>query len=275
MNFIEKRNAVAKKYNNEYDGIEDFNNPHPVNKEWYKLKGKKRLKELGIRTPKIYGVYNDIDEVDFNSLPDEFVIHSRHGYSGRGVYAIVRFDCDSKGTVYYDLLKKKSYTLDKLKAKYKYGVICGPKEKPNKTYSKYLWIEELISNPLPFDWKFYTFNGKIGAIKQIGKNGTQVETKLWSANWENWNDKMAIHVYTRNDNLPEPKYKNELISTAIKISKEVKYPFVRIDLYESNGVYAGEITPTPSDIYFGEELDVKFGKMWNEAEKELNYWEEL
>lgn len=249
----------------QYDGMTNLDNPHPVDVFCYKLKGIKFAQKLGIKTAIIYGIYKNISEVDFESLPDEFVIKPQKGCGVHGVYILV-----SQGEgIYYDLRRKKHY-YSKTEIIKEYQKNADIFE--HGYYSKSLWIEELISKPLPYDWRFNTFNGRIGAIMQCKRDCSPKLSKWWNENWECINDQIIDKSYKSVDWLLEPINKIELFNVAKKLSKAVKYPFVRIDLYDTyRGVYFGEVTPHPAVKMwiFKEDLDNKMGKMWEKAEKEL------
>jgi hypothetical protein len=263
--FTERLKEIIKTYNMQYDGMINFENPHPIDVYCYKLRGIKFAQKLGINTPIIYGIYESIDDVDFSSLPDEFVIKPQKGCGVHGVYLLVG---QGEG-IYYDLRKKKHYySKDQIIKEYQKN--AGTQEEG--FYSQELWIEELISNPLPYDWRFNTFNGRIGAIMQCKRDCNPRISRWWNENWECINNKVIDKCYKSVDWLPEPINRIELLNVARKLSKAVKYPFVRIDLYDTiGGVYFGEITPHPAVKMwtFKKEIDNKMGKMWEEAEREL------
>ncbi|MFW5793854.1 MAG: ATP-grasp fold amidoligase family protein [Bacteroidota bacterium] len=229
---------------------------NPVDDIAYKLKGYKLAQKQNIKTPIIYRVYKNINDVDWEELPNKFVIKPQAGCSTNGVYPLVY-----KGKeVYFDLLRKTTLPLKKYMKLYSEG----------ERHSKSLWIEELLSEPLPYDWKLYAFNGNIGLIRQFNRNEKPATAKCYDTDWNEV--KVFGTNYKKNHYLPKPMFPNELISTAEKLSKAVRYPFVRVDLYETvNGVYFGEITPHPAHAFqLSKEYDDYLDNLWIEAEGELN-----
>ena len=254
--FTERHKGIIKKYNMQYDGLHDFDNPHPVDVICYKLKGIEFAKKHNVKTAEIYGIYNNIDDVNWDNLPKEFVIHPQKGSVSLGVYVLVN---------YYDLMRKKYYKIPELIKEYK----------SDNRYSKELWIEELISNPLPQEFKFYMFNNQIGTITQFERNNKPKLVKFWTADWKNENHNVTVlrnKSYMLENRLRKPINPNKLKDIAMRLSKAIKYPFVRIDLFDTlRGVYLNEITPHPSQTVwlFTEELDKRMGKMWEEAGRGL------
>jgi len=230
---------------------------NPIDEVGYKLKGHKLADKLGIKTTIIYGIYRKIEDVNWEDLPYSFAIKPQAGCSESGVFPLVyKF-----GNKYKDILRNKVLSREEIIKKYNSG-----------NHSKGLWIEELINDPISYDWKIYTFNGRIGLIRQYDRVNKPKSTKFYNENWENVNVYKKVRTYQINNNLPEPVHKEELLNTARKLSKAVKYPFVRIDLYDTcRGVYFGEITPHPGmEITLNDYWSEKLGKLWEEAEKELN-----
>jgi hypothetical protein len=229
---------------------------NPVDDIAYKLKGYKLANKLNIKKAIIYGIYQNINDVYWCNIPEDFVIKPQSGCSTNGVYPLVY---KGKG-VYFDLLRKTTLPLKKYMKLYSEG----------ERHSKSLWIEELLSEPLPYDWKLYAFNGKIGLIRQFNRNEKPATAKCYDTDWNEV--KVFGTAYKKNDDLPKPMFPDELIFTAEKLSKAVRYPFVRVDLYEnSNGVYFGEITPHPAHAFqLSKKYDEYLDSLWTEAERELD-----
>ncbi len=237
---------------------------NPIDDYAYKLKGYKIARECNVRTAIIYGVYSSPDEVEWEELPDKFVIKPQRGCSESGVFPLVY----QESKLYVDLLRHEVGTLEDFIAKYREGTRL---EKGG--HSLGLWIEELIADPIPYDWKFYTFNGEIGIIRQYARTRRPKVTKFWTKNFEEIPDvAKKVRTYQIDNSLPGPIHPSELIAGAKCISKKVKYPFVRVDLYDTcKGVYFGEITPHPGmEILLNNEWDEELGKLWEKAERELN-----
>jgi len=235
---------------------------HPVDLIGYKLKGYKLADKLGVKHPEIIGIFNKIEDVIWETLPNEFVIKPQQGCSCNGVLPLI---FDGKG--YKDILRNAYITKEEIILFFK----------GNQKHSESLWIEKLLSNPLPYDWKIFTFNGEIGVIRQYERENKVKHTKYWTNHFETIDlicDKIIIYLI--NNKLPNPIHGTELLEIARKISKAINFPFVRIDLYDTpDGVYLGEITPHPGiDVIYNEFWDNYLGELWDKAEKELAYEKE-
>ncbi|WP_121442041.1 ATP-grasp fold amidoligase family protein [Alkalispirillum mobile] len=126
------------------------------------------------------------------------------------------------------------------------------------------------NNPrqLPFDWKFYTFYREVGIILQIsrGNRKSTPKAKYYDSLWQN-----AGRVrggFKLEDSLPGPNDPTRLLEAAKMISKSVRFPFCRVDLYEdNNGPLLGEVTAYPSGIKesFRSDIDELMGRLWERA----------
>ena len=234
---------------------------HPVDKIGYKLKGYLLAEKHGIKHAEIFKIYSRIENVNWEELPRQFIIKPQQGCSESGVFPLIR-----KGKGYRNILKNKDMTKEGIIRTFQEG-ITG-----NHSHSGGLWIEELLSNPLPYDWKIHTFNGRIGIIEQFKRDGESKYHKYWTREWkpiENMCKK--IFTYKINNSLPPPEHRRGLLKVAEVLSKAISHPFVRIDLYDTpRGVFMGEITPHPGrTCVYIDYWEKYLGEMWGKAEKEL------
>jgi len=252
-----------------YEGI-----THPIDAIGYKLKGYNLADKLGIKHAKVYGIFEKIEDIDWKALPNEFVIHPQRGYGGNGVLPLV-YDKGKYKNILKNIYMTREevilYFVEKVSEK-RYNSLGQPR------HSRDLWIEELLGNPVPYDWKIYTFNGESGIILQYKRDHEVNCKKLWTTDWisidhgykeaEAYDTNEPCHV---NNTMPLPVYKNELLEVARELSIEIKHPFVRVDLYDTpNGVYLGELTPLPGQVFtFTDYWDKRLGEMWEKAEEEL------
>ncbi len=239
---------------------------HPIDIKCYKLKAYDFAEKNGVKHAQVYRLFSRIENVYWDVLPEQFIIKPQHGCSTKGTLPLSK----TKGGKYKDLLRNKIMTVKQIISYYTEGLQPEAKEK----HSRELWIEELLINPLPYDWKVHTFNGKIGIIEQFKRDGHIKYHKYWTSEWKNIENICSkIFTYEINNDLPGPLHPEEILETAEKLSKEMAHPYVRIDLYDiPGGVYLGEVTPHPGRtcVYlpFWENY---LGKMWEQAEKELGY----
>lgn len=203
------------------------------------------------------GVWSHFDEIDFDLLPNQFVLKCTH---------------DSGGLI----ICKDKTKLDKAKAKKKieeclrHNFFYGQREWPYKNVPHKIIAEPYMEDKKTKDlrdYKFFAFDGKVRALFIATERGSKEETKF------DFFDNDFNHLPFRNghpnaEKLPEkPVCFDEMKELASKLSKGI--PEVRVDLYEVNGkVYFGEMTffhwsgfmpfdPDEWDYKFGEWIVLK------------------
>ena len=201
--------------------------------------------------PKLYGVYDNADEINFDELPNKFVLKTNHG-SGE------IFVCKNKNK--FDIEKTKEKLNKSLKTnfakqslEYHYAKI-----KPKIICEQYL---EDGKNELPIDYKFYCFNGKADCILICSNRSEKLKLDYYDLNWSKKD--YSTKEYKSGKDFEKPKNLEKMIEIAEKLSKEFK--FVRVDLYNINGkIYLGELTFTPAAgliKYNTDEALNRWGKM--------------
>lgn len=176
------------------------------------------------------GVWDSFDEIDFNSLPKQFVLKCTHDSSG----AII---CRDKDT--FDLLATKKRIDFVMKMNYFYA--C--REWPYKNISHRIIADELLDDGSGHelnDYKFWCFNGKPTymyctvktSMENIFENFYDMDFKPVNIN----------HGFPRrNPEFEKPEAFELMKELAAKLSAGI--PFVRIDFFYVNGkVYFGEYT---------------------------------
>lgn len=187
----------------------------------------------------LFGVFNRFDEIDFNKLPNQFVLKCTHD-SGSIILCKDKSEFDIKAA------KKK---LNKcLKRNYYYVGREWPYKyvKPRIICEKYM--EDGV-NVVPEDYKVYCFHGEPKYIfvlhnrfeKDIRKSGT-----VYTADWEIEPCVLDDHYIMNTTKQEKPKCFNELLELSRLLCKG--FPQVRIDFYIINGkCYFGEITISTSN----------------------------
>lgn len=179
------------------------------------------------------GIYDSFDEIDFTSLPNQFVIKCTHD-SG-GVFIV-----KDKNNMDVNTLRK---TIEKLLSK---NFFYFHREWPYKNVNPRIIIEKYMEDDNTKelrDYKFYCFNGNVKAM-------------LLASNRQKGNEELRFDYYDKNfvklnmtnywhpnaiEESNKPKSFNEMIKFASELS--VGFPHVRIDFYEVNGqVFFGEFT---------------------------------
>lgn len=199
-------------------------------REYVKEKiGEKYLNEL-------IAVYDKASEVDFDELPEKFVIKGVHGF-------------------HFNLIVKDKSELNRNKAKfllhkwmrknqyYRGGLEWAYKNvQPRLIAEKYL--EEMDRGSIT-DYKFFCFNGKV-EFMQVDLDRDKDHCKdFYDLDWKKLpftkgKKPSCQEKMERPENLPEMKKLAEKLAG--------NFPFVRVDFYNISGkVFFGEMTFYPSD----------------------------
>lgn len=199
------------------------------------------------------GVWNHFDEIDFDQLPDKFVLKTNHSGGSLGVVI-----CKDKKTFDKKTAKKK------LEKSLKQDISKIHVEWPYRNVKRKIFAEMYLGDDLT-DYKFYCFNGEADVVmncieRETGTPKFYFFDKKWKLRRLNKRGKEAPEGFT----LQKPEGMDEMFEIAAKLSEGL--PFARIDLYNVDGnIYFGEITFFPdsgfdpnrlpeSDLYFGEKI---------------------
>ena len=202
----------------------------------------------------LLGVYNDVNDIDFDALPERFVAKLNDGW-GADQVMIVR--------------DKKKLNIDRTKAvlsswlypwkNYYYQNMCITDEKmPEPT----IVIEEYLDSgkAQPDDFKFYCCNGEPQfALVVSGRGGAKQTRSFVDMDWN-------VLPFARKgmkiaDEVIMPETLEEMKELCRKLS--AGFPFVRIDFYEVDGIaYVGEMTFTPGMFlsFTSKAWDIKLGE---------------
>lgn len=201
----------------------------------------------------VYGVYNSFDEINFNTLPNSFVIKATHG-SGWNII------CDNKNELDLDSAKKDIEGWLK-ENYYSYGKEFVYKNiKPRIIVEKYL---DFSNGDSLYDYKYFCFNGEPKFIQVDIDRFTNHTRNLYDTTWKKI--PCQLHYQDTQKTISQPSNLSKMLEIASKLSKEIK--FCRIDLYDlSDKVVFGEITFYPGnglEKFNPEEYDFKFGEYLN------------
>lgn len=195
----------------------------------------------------LIGVYDNPDEIDFNKLPNKFVIKCTHD-SGTVIICKDKNKLDIKST------KKK------LKKFLKRNYFYVHREWPYKNVKPRIVIEKYIEDNNRHelvDYKIYAFNGKCDYVMVCfdrfnGKTKFIYFDREWNIKKEFSKDGLK---YGENIKIDKPKKLEKMFEYAEKLSKEI--PFLRVDFYEANGkMYFGELTFYPSSGFDNNRTEV-------------------
>jgi len=182
----------------------------------------------------LLGVYSRFEEIDFDALPNQFVLKPNH--TSGDIYI-----CQDKSSIDYVELKEEVNRW--LKRNYYWVHREWPYKniKPRIICEKYM-VDE--SGTELKDYKFMCFNGKVKCSfvcsNRYSSKGLNVD--FYDAEW---NLMPFERLYSGSQKeLTKPKNYVKMIELAEKVAHD-KY-FVRVDFYEINGqLFFGEITFYP------------------------------
>lgn len=200
------------------------------------------------------GVWNSVDEIEWDKLPNQFVI---------------KVSSDSGGIV----VCKDKQTLDIEKAKEKLTNGWGKnyyvhnKEYPYRDLTPRIIAEEYKEDESGYelrDYKIFCFNGEPKILFVASDRQKAAEDTKFDFFDLNWNHLPFTNGHPNSkEHIAKPKNFEEMLEIAKKLS--VGIPQVRIDLYNCNGkIYFGEITFfhwSGMTSFDPVEWDFKLGKM--------------
>lgn len=202
------------------------------------------------------GVWDTFDDIDFDKLPEQFVLKCTHDSGG---LVIVR----DKSKMDKKAAKKK------LTKSLKWNYYLGGREWPYKDVPRKIIAEKYMEEKnkiVPEDYKIYCMNGEPKYIV-VFHNRFNVSEKLsetvYDTNWVPQHISLDEHFAISDEVTEKPVWLDEILEITRKLCKDMIQ--VRIDFYViENRIYFGEITlHTASGMakMIPEELDAKLGEM--------------
>lgn len=195
------------------------------------------------------GVWDNFDDIDFDSLPNQFVLKCTHDSGGLVI-------CRDKSKLDIAMAKKK------INMSLKHDYFYNGREWPYKNVPHRIIAEQYMADDLR-DYKLFCFDGvprmTLVWSERFTKDGLKED--FYDEAWNHLNVQRHAHG---NAILPiqRPKQYELIKKLAAKLSE--KMPFARIDFYEINEkVYFGEITFYPAsgfEEFKPEEWNLKLGE---------------
>ena len=245
--FNEKGMYLKLNYYNKSDFVKKCADKYAV-REYIKEKGCESILN------DLIAVYDRVDDIDFATLPDAFVIKWNFGCG----YNLV---CPDKSKLDIEAAKKKLKKWGRKKFHLHFS------EMQYKIKNKKLIVEKFLkpqNGNLPDDYKIYCFNGKAKYV-MVCQERDSGETKCYFFD-RDWN---LARINERGKEAPEgftlekPVNMDEMFEYAEKLSENI--PFVRVDFFSCDGkTVFGEMTFTPAgylDPNYLPETEKLFGDM--------------
>lgn len=206
---------------------------------------------------KLYGVYETPDDIDFDALPNQFVLKTNNGCTSN---IIVR---DKSILDVEDAKSRLRYWM-----KMPYGELSGQphysKISPTRIIAEELLVQPECPDKSLFDYKFNCFNGvPVSCVAYPErKEGTHLMSKMiydmdWNPHPEYYDQTKPVRLKS----LPKPNNFDEMKLIASKLSQG--FPYVRVDLYSiGDKPIFGELTFTPGiDAFYSLEYQKLLGDM--------------
>lgn len=186
----------------------------------------------------LYGVFESVEEIDLNELPDSFVLKATHssGYN---------FVCQDKNKVDWE------EKLKELKSWLRINFFWPTREWVYKDIKPRIIAERFLgehdeSTSLT-DYKIYCFNGEptyCQVIKDRGSEESEGTIDFFDTEWNHMEFTGLQRLPHSSEKIKKPDRYDEMLELAAKLSEN--FPFVRVDFYYVDGkIYFGELTFFP------------------------------
>lgn len=242
--------------------------------QWYKLNYKdpqmvqctdkyevrKYIREKGYEylLNECYGVYESFNEIQFDKLPNQFVLKDTLGSGGVSVIVVK----DKKNVNFNDLRKQVERWISTKCEKLDDGREWAYHAGKNHRIIVEKYIESMEGGGLT-DYKFFCFNGEIACIYVINNRvlGQHGQLAIMDKDF----NRLPVQSKTQEtmkNNPKKPQNFEAMIEIAKKLSRD--FPHVRVDLYNEEGkILFGELTFYGASgyiLYDPDEFDYKLGE---------------
>ena len=208
----------------------------------------------------LLAVYRSADEIDFNSLPDSFVLKANHGSA---MNCIVR----NKSAENLNAIRSRAKGWLSKNFSFANGYELHYNDIPRRLIvEKYM---ENMDGDMP-DYKFWCFDGKCRFIEYIKDRRNGGYIAMFDPEWNRL--PFVIKPYKKNENdIPMPEKMPEMVRIAERLAEG--FPHVRVDLYllDDGEIKFGEMTFTSRSgncKWDPPEADLWVGRMFSIHKKE-------
>lgn len=207
-----------------------------------------------------YGVYESVDQIDWESLPNQFVMKDTLGGGGNSVIIV-----KDKNNTDVEELKRCGAEWTSIRA----HVRDAGREWPYYNGKNHrIIIEKYIESDANkgglIDYKFFCFNGNPEFLYVMGERVVGKEVKVAILNSDYSETEVQRVGDTQYKDYTKPYNYNEMKSIVEILSEE--FPHVRVDMYNIEGrIYFGELTFFNASGYMKynpDSADYVFGKKW-------------
>ncbi len=239
---------LQKKYRKKFNKELDFKNPKTYTEKlnWLKIYDKRAVYSIMVDKYRsrdyivekfgeeylvpLLGVWDSPDEIDFDSLPNGFVLKCNHE-SGMIV-------CKDKSELDIDATK------DWFRSRLKRNYYKKHREYAYKSVPRKIICEKFMENtdgsPL-LDYKIFCFNGDPRYVMVNSSRFDDIKTDMYTPSWEWIPMQDGPHILTVGDVFEMPSQLDKILEMSKEISKDI--PFIRVDFNVWNDkLYMGEMT---------------------------------
>ena len=222
----------------------------------------------------LYGVWDKFDDIDFEILPDQFVLKCNHG-SGMNII------CRDKNNFDFEDAKQKltAWLQIDFGAQYFEPHYCNI---PRKIIAEKFMTDSKKPNQNLQDYKFWCFGGKPYYCAYESRTagnvtGENFPMDFFDMKWKHCDIERYDHPCNKDAvNFPKPKNFELMKKFAAALSKEFSH--VCVDIYEIEGkVYLGEMTFTRTGgniKWKSKGTDELFGSLMTLPKEKYLFWEE-
>lgn len=200
----------------------------------------------------LLGAWDNVEDIDWDSLPNKFVLKCNHGCA----YNIV---CNDKTE--FDRIKAKKQLNTWLKEDF--GAFNIEPHYSNIKKHK-ITCEEFLGDNL-VDYKFFCFNGIPKFIYVSSDLIHDRQARIGFFNIDGSKINLKRNDYASIEKIELPNFYNEILEMASKLCKD--FPFVRVDFFVTdNKYYFAELTFTPSACmmpFNPPKIDLEWGELLN------------
>lgn len=208
---------------------------------------------LGNTLNELLGVWDRVEDIDWEQLPERFAIKCNHG-CGYNLICRDKSQLDTKkAAAQLKQWMKEDFWKDYAEVHYRAipkKIIC----------EKYL---EGKNDALPVDFKIYCFHGEPVFIGNFIERNIEKDEILRGYFDLDWNPSPIFREKMQTEKFERPQTLETMLEYARILSRP--FPFVRVDLYEVDGkIYFGELTFTPSGClatYYTDEALMALGDL--------------
>lgn len=251
---LQKENELWKRWKHGY--VPDWNNPKDLNEKickeiidndmerWTELADKVLVRDFvaergyGGNLSELYGVWDKVNEIDFNTLPGKFVIKCNHDSGSSKIIDKNKEFNEIQVRRFLDSHLASTFGVGSCEPHY-FGI------KKKILAEEYLEDIDSFSNT-PVDYKFWCFDGEVASCMvcydRIG--GGHATFDLYDVNtWKPMRQYLTAKNTANFKDVPKPENLEFMVKMASDLSKGFKH--VRVDLYNTKrGVIFGEMTFT-------------------------------